>query len=191
MTTRAGAHAAASRPPLIAERCLRTQFISSIAAPLFSSALLIACFSASVTPAAGKASSDEAPPDIRQIDEIVFAQTVRELEDSRRGAAAGLVGNRMRRLHDLDPRRAARLRCQERRRHVFVAGDDQAAQRCSGRPRGLERRRHRAAGLAGTEDERATARQRRQEARERRAGQRLRDRGVEQRAQEVARLVAR
>ena len=40
VTTRAGAHAAARRPPLIADRCLRTQFISSIAAPLFSSALV-------------------------------------------------------------------------------------------------------------------------------------------------------
>ena len=38
VTTRAGAHGAASRPPLIADRCLRTQFISSIAAPLASSA---------------------------------------------------------------------------------------------------------------------------------------------------------
>ena len=40
VTTRAGAQRAASRPPLIADRCLRTQFISSIAAPLRSSALV-------------------------------------------------------------------------------------------------------------------------------------------------------
>ncbi len=42
VTTRAGAHRAARRPPLMADRCLRTQFISSMAAPLLSSALLIA-----------------------------------------------------------------------------------------------------------------------------------------------------
>ena len=51
---------------MIADRCFLTQFISSIAAPLFSSALLIACFSARVTPGAGSASSDDAPPEIRQ-----------------------------------------------------------------------------------------------------------------------------
>ncbi len=54
VTTRAGAAAAASLPPLIADKCRRTQFISEIVAPLFRSALLIACLSASVTPSAGK-----------------------------------------------------------------------------------------------------------------------------------------
>ena len=67
VTTRAGALIAARRPPLIADRCLRTQFISSIAAPLFSKARLKARFSSSVTPSAGKASSEDAPPDIRQM----------------------------------------------------------------------------------------------------------------------------
>src|SRR3546814_1330024 len=38
LTTRAGAAAAARRPPLMAERCLRRQFISSMAAPERSSA---------------------------------------------------------------------------------------------------------------------------------------------------------
>ncbi len=65
VTTRAGAHIAASRPPLIADRCLRTQFISSMAAPLFSSALLMACLSSSVMPSAGSDSSAEPPPEIR------------------------------------------------------------------------------------------------------------------------------
>ena len=36
VTTRAGAQAAASRPPLMRERCLRTQFISEMLAPLAS-----------------------------------------------------------------------------------------------------------------------------------------------------------
>jgi hypothetical protein len=34
VSTRAGQAAAASRPPLIAERCLRTQFISPMLAPI-------------------------------------------------------------------------------------------------------------------------------------------------------------
>ena len=63
-TTRAGAAARAKRPPLMAERCLRTQFISEIVAPLFKSALLTACFSSSVTPSAGSAMSAEPPPEI-------------------------------------------------------------------------------------------------------------------------------
>ena len=63
-TVRAGNAAAASRPPLIAERCLRTQFISSIEAPERSSARLTACLSASVSPSAGSDSSDEPPPEI-------------------------------------------------------------------------------------------------------------------------------
>src|SRR5271166_3130028 len=66
-TTRAGAAAAANLPPLIADRCLRTQFISEIAAPLFSKALLIPCLSARVMPGAGKDKSAEPPPEIRQI----------------------------------------------------------------------------------------------------------------------------
>ena len=56
-TTRAGAAAAASRPPLIAERCLRTQLISAMPAPLFSNARLIACLSERLRPGAGSASS--------------------------------------------------------------------------------------------------------------------------------------
>ena len=58
----AGAAARARRPPLMAERCLRTQFISEMLAPLFKSALLTACFSSSVTPSAGSAISAEPPP---------------------------------------------------------------------------------------------------------------------------------
>ena len=64
-STRAGCAAIASRPPLIAERCLRTVFISPIWAPDFSSARLTSCLSASVRPGAGRASRAEAPPEIR------------------------------------------------------------------------------------------------------------------------------
>ncbi len=64
VSTRAGV-AAARRPPLIAERCFRTQLISWIVAPLLSSARVVACLSARATPGAGSTSSAEAPPDIR------------------------------------------------------------------------------------------------------------------------------
>ena len=63
----AGAAAAASRPPLIAERCLRTAFISWIVVPLFSRARLTACLSSRLTPSAGSVSRAEPPPEISAI----------------------------------------------------------------------------------------------------------------------------
>ncbi len=51
----------------MAERCLRTQFISAIVAPLRSSALFTTCLSSSVTPGVGRARSAEPPPEMRQI----------------------------------------------------------------------------------------------------------------------------
>jgi hypothetical protein len=67
LSTRAGAQAAASRPPLMAERCLRTVFIAPMGAPLASRARLTACLSASVRPGMGRLSRAEPPPEIRQI----------------------------------------------------------------------------------------------------------------------------
>ena len=65
VTTRAGAQASASRPPLTADRCLRTQFISAMVAPEWSNSLLMRCLSCSVKPSAGKLSKAEPPPEIR------------------------------------------------------------------------------------------------------------------------------
>ena len=59
VTTCAGAQAAASRPPLMRDRCLRTQFISVMLAPESSSSRLMRCFSCSPRPSAGKVSSAE------------------------------------------------------------------------------------------------------------------------------------
>ena len=67
VTTCAGWQAAAKRPPLMRERCLRTVFISKILAPLSSKARLICCLSAKVRPSAGKVSSAEPPPETKQI----------------------------------------------------------------------------------------------------------------------------
>jgi hypothetical protein len=50
---------------LIAERCRRTQFISLMLAPDFSSALLTACLSSSVRVSAGATRREEPPPEIR------------------------------------------------------------------------------------------------------------------------------
>ena len=63
--TCAGWQAAASRPPLIAERWRRTQLTSLIVAPELSNMRFTACFSSSVRPGAGSGNSAEPPPDIR------------------------------------------------------------------------------------------------------------------------------
>ena len=115
-TTRAGGAAAASRPPLIAERCLRTQFISSIVAPERSSARFTACLSARVRPGRQRQQRRAAAGDQAE-HQVVGTEALHQLEDARGRRAPGLVGHRMRRLDDLDaPGRHA----------MAVAGDDQA-----------------------------------------------------------------
>ena len=66
VTTRAGAAAAARRPPLIAERCFLTVLISPIVAPERSKARVTACLSARLRPGAGKVNNAEPPPETRQ-----------------------------------------------------------------------------------------------------------------------------
>ena len=118
--TRAGCAAMASRPPLMAERCFRTVFISTMLAPDFSSARLTSCLSASVRPGAGRASSAEAPPEIRQSTRSSAREALDLLEDAAGGGAALLVGHGMGGLDDLDA--LAGLA-------VAVARDDQAFER--------------------------------------------------------------
>ena len=55
--------ARASRPPLICDRCLRTQLMASIGAPERSSARVTACFCAKLTPSTGAIQFAEPPPD--------------------------------------------------------------------------------------------------------------------------------
>jgi hypothetical protein len=57
--------ASARRPPLIADRCLRTPFNSSMVAPVRIRTSAVLALSSSVTPLAGTAISAEAPPDRR------------------------------------------------------------------------------------------------------------------------------
>ena len=61
------ADAAASCPPLICERCLRTQLSPSIATPARISVRLASTFSPRVTPGTGAASRADAPPDSNTI----------------------------------------------------------------------------------------------------------------------------
>src|SRR6266404_3713368 len=65
VTMRAGAAAAASLPPLMAERCFLTVLISVIVAPERRSARVTACLSASVIWGAGTESNADPPPDAR------------------------------------------------------------------------------------------------------------------------------
>ena len=102
VTTCAGAAAAASRPPLIAERCLRTVLISVMVAPERNNARVTACLSASVRPGAGKASSAEPPPEARNTT-VLGPESVGELEDPPRRALSGSVGHGMARFDDFDP----------------------------------------------------------------------------------------
>ena len=144
----------------MADRCLRTQFISSMAAPLSSSALLMACLSSKLEPG-GRHREQRRPAAGDQAQhEVVGAQALHRIGDARCGALAGGVGHRMRSFDDLDAARLA-LVC---RRHVLVARDDQPRQRRVLRPQRIDRSGHRAAGLAGADDERAALRRRRQEA---------------------------
>ena len=102
VTTRAGWAAAARRPPFTAERCLRTQFISAIVAPLRSRAAFTARLSSSETPSAGSASSAEPPPEMRQMSRSSAVEAAGQLEDAAGRRAAGRVRHRVRGLDDLD-----------------------------------------------------------------------------------------
>ncbi len=130
VTTRAGYARWASRPPLIRDRCLRSVFISPIAAPEASSARVTACFSASEMPGAGAIQLADAPPDIS-------ART--------RSSGAGAVGqgqrvegggdDRLRRVPDARPRPARTTRVGR-----AVAGPRDRKARDAARPAGRTRR---------------------------------------------------
>ncbi len=174
VTRRAGRAATASRPPLIAERCLRTAFISVIVAPLASRARLTACLSASVMPPAGSVMSAEPPPEIRAITRSSGRRPDDGRENELRRRLAHRVGDRMRGLEDPDPPGG---------HGMAVAGDDDARQ-VDVRPGGVECRRHRGRGLAGPDDDAATLGLLRQVAEHRRARIGTRDSGVEDPSQQ-------
>ncbi len=134
----------ARRPPLIADRCLRTVFISPICAPDFSSARLTSCLSAKVSPGAGRASNAEAPPEIRQ---RTRSSAVRPFTMSRmRPAAARPFSSGTGWAASTISMRLAGLA-------VAVARDDQPFERM--RPAIFERARHGRTRLAGADHDRA------------------------------------
>ena len=97
----AGQQALPRRPPLIAERCLRTQFISPMVAPDLSRALLIDCLSARVMPAAGRAGR----ADSRRGQEdhtVVFGQVADQFEYPFRHRQTGRVRHRVRGFDHFD-----------------------------------------------------------------------------------------
>ena len=177
-TTRAGAAASASRPPLIAERCfLHAIHFGDVGAALQQRAIDRALVLEGQ--AGGRrgeqrrtAAGDEAEH------EIVGVQIVHAFENAQRRFFARGVGHGMRGFDDFDALR---------RRAVAVAGDDEAFERPA--PDRLDRGGHRRGGLAGADDDRAPLGRRGQEAREpfaRRGGV---DRGLKQAGQQGARFV--
>ena len=117
MTTRAGAAAAASLPPLMAERCLRTQFISVIVAPDLSSARLTCCLSAKRQAGGGECQQCRGAARYQAEHEIIGREPAHRREDPRRRRRTRRVGHGMGGLDDLDmPGSDA----------MAVAGDDQA-----------------------------------------------------------------
>ena len=138
LTTLAGCAAAASRPPLIAERCFRTTFIWAMSAPLARSARFTACLSSSVNPGAGSASRADPPPD-QEEDKIIRPGLLGELQDALGRGTAWSIWNRVCCLDDLDPPTGY---------GVTVARDDEAFERR--RPVLLDRLGHRGRRLSAT-----------------------------------------
>ena len=142
--------AAASRPPLMVETCLRMVFMAAIGAPEASSASLMAISSASVRPRqATAAAPSRRPKSAPRPDHRVPAPAPSP-------AAAARPGDRLRPAPDARPRDLDALAFGA----IAVAGDDQPFDRPV--PDLLERRRHLRRALAGADDDGATLRPGRQ-----------------------------
>ena len=151
VTSRAGWAAAASRPPLMADRCLRTVFISPIGAPERSRARVDRLLVRQREARGGQAEQGRSAARDQRQHEVVRPQSPHHLQHAAGGAVAVLVGNRMRRLDDLDPLAGD---------GVAVARDDQPGQRAG--PVGLDRLRHGGGRLARADDDGAPLGRRRQ-----------------------------
>ena len=176
VTTRAGAAAAASLPPLMAERCLRTQFISVIVAPDLSSARLTCCLSAKVRPGAAQCQQCRGAARDQAEHEIIGREPAHRRQDARRRRRTRRVGHGMGGLDDLDmPGGDA----------MAVARDDEPGERSL--PMGLDGARHGGGSLAGAHHHGAALGRRRQKRRD--AARRVAggERGVEHAAQQGAR----
>ena len=144
--------AAARRPPWIADRCLRTVFISRMSAPLFSSCPVSALSSAIEIPGAGSDSRLEPPPEISASSRSSGPSCRAFLRISAAALSPASIGHRMAGLDHADALR---------RQAVLVARDRDAVERMTW-PVLLHRERHRGGGLAGGGDEGAALGRRRQ-----------------------------
>ncbi len=180
VTTGAGAAAAASLPPLIAERCLRTQFISPMAAPERSNACVTARLSSSVMPCGRKRQQRRRTARDEAQHEIVGPEPFDAREDAPGGVGARCVRHRMARLDHLDAAAGDA---------VAIARDDDPLERL--RPMVFDRARHRRRGLAGADDDGAALGRRRQVGRHAARRVRRRERGIEQALQHGLFAVAR
>ena len=88
----AGYISAAMRPPLSADRCLRTQFNSPMVAPAASNRRVVSCLSARLTPSAGAASSAEPPPDTTLISNVSAVARRHSAASARPAAALSASG---------------------------------------------------------------------------------------------------
>ena len=141
-STRAGAARRASCPPLMREMCLRTALISWMVAPQASSSRVVACFSSSVMPSAGRGRSADAPPEIRQITRSSRPAAGGDLRRCARAGDAALVGDRVAALVQFDAAQFGEVAVLD----VDQAGGDAAAEDALG---GL---RHGGSGLACADD---------------------------------------
>ena len=149
--------AAASRPPWIADRCLRTVFMSWIGAPERSSSRVVALAGPPCArPSAGSESRLEPPPDSSTSSRSSRVSAFDAPQDFLRGFLAGFVGDRMARFDHGDA---------VGEQPVLVARDDEPVERRFGGPALLDRERHRGGRLARADDERAAFRRLRADAR--------------------------
>ena len=142
LTVSAGKAAAASRPPLIAERCFRTVFIAVMSAPEASSARLTACFSSRRDPLRRQGEQRRAAARNQAEHQVVRPGAFGEREDAARSVAPARVGDRVRGLDDLDPLAGYAM---------AGPGDDQALERAV--PVVLDRLCHRGRSFPCPEDD--------------------------------------
>ena len=146
VSRRAGCAAAASLPPLMRDRCLRTQFISLMRAPERRSCLVSVCLASKLTPATGADQRGGAARHQRE-NEVVRAGRGGKLERALGAFDAVGVRDRVSRLDDLDRvrRQPVSVACRdEPRDQVLLTVPDVVA---------LGRARHRGGGLAGADDD--------------------------------------
>ncbi len=97
--------AAARRPPLTADKCLRMVFSAVMSAPPFSSAFTAVRLSSSVRSPAGTAISADAPPESSTTSVSLGSVQPRDLERAASRGDAALIRQRMARRNPLELRR--------------------------------------------------------------------------------------